>query len=119
MMYFQIPRRIDVGSSAATNAGPLSSSRLFQTRLSDRPVDVAHASLRAVSPFVATFLVVVRQPFSRPAGCRQECRHSTQECVRHIAFEPDILKSMANPSRQQATRLIEVDVAGELFLRTF
>ena len=119
MMYFQIPRRIDVGSSVATNAGPPSSSRLFQTRPSDPPGDVAHAFLRAVPPFLATFLVVVRRPFSRPAGCRQEWRHGAQECVRHIAFEPDILKSMANPSRQQATRLIQVDVAGERFLRTF
>ncbi len=70
--------------------------RLTQTRLSDRPGDVVADVVPDVDPDVAhdvgpdvahAFSVpcrhswrhvsLVRRVSSRPAGCRQECRHST------------------------------------------
>ena len=69
--------------------------RLFQRKLSDRPGDVAHAFLRAVSPFLATCLVgalallpAVGMPATMPA------QHA--ESVRHVAFDPDICDSIVN-----------------------
>ena len=81
-------------------------SRLFQTTLPDRPDDVAHASRRAVSPFVATCLVGA-PAFLLGGGmpARMPAQHA--ESVRHVACEPNISESIADSSRGQSTILAE------------
>src|SRR5260370_36646687 len=44
------------------------------------PQDVAHALLRAASRLVSTLVFGI----SSPTRCRNESRHATHECVRHV-----------------------------------
>ena len=63
---------------------------------------MAHAFLRAVSPFVATCLVGA--PALLPTGgmpARVPAQHA--ESVRHVAFEPDISESIVNSSPGRST----------------
>ncbi len=62
-------------------ASPLSTN-LAESRWKHRGAEVAHALLRAASALMPT-------PRDREnIECRQECRHSTQECVRHQQSRP-------------------------------
>ena len=83
-------------------APTLGTSKLSQSRLSDRPGDVAHASRRAVAPFLATCLVgapALLLGGGMPA--RMPAQHA--ESVRHLAFETDVSESIVDSSPGQST----------------
>ena len=63
---------------------------------------MAHASRRAVSPFVATCLWGERHPRAGGMPARMPAQHA--ESVRHLAFVPDISESIGSTRLQDTKR---------------